>query len=111
MAYFPSTAKTAKIGPFGRLPTTITLAQIAAAAQVTTRALQYGFRKHYDTTPLAYLRTHRLQHAHRDLRAADPAARLTVAAVARKWGWVKPSRFTADYLQHYGRVPSRTLRK
>ena len=50
----------------------ITVADIAAAASVTVRAIQLAFRRHLDTTPLEYLRRVRLGHAHRDLLAADP---------------------------------------
>lgn len=51
----------------------ITIADIAAAAFVTIRAVQLAFRRHLDTTPTEYLRRVRLDHAHRDLVAADPA--------------------------------------
>ena len=88
----------------------ITLAGIAAAAGVTGRALQYAFRRHYDTTPTGYLRQVRLEHAHRDLRDAAPADGTTVAAIARTWGWASPAGFTAAYRRRYGQPPSQTLR-
>jgi AraC-like DNA-binding protein len=80
------------------------------AAGVTARALQYAFRRHYGTTPTGYLRQVRLDRAHQELRTADPAAGLTVQAVARRWGWSDSSKFTAAYQQQYGQLPSRTLR-
>ena len=88
----------------------ITLAGIAAAAGATGRALQYAFRRHYDTTPTGYLRQVRLEHAHRDLRDADPADGTTVAAIARTWGWASPAGFTAAYRRRYGQPPGQTLR-
>jgi AraC-like DNA-binding protein len=88
----------------------LTLSQIAAASGVTARALQYAFRRHYGTTPTGYLRQVRLDRAHQELRTADPAAGLTVQAVARRWGWSDSSKFTVAYQQQYGQVPSRTLR-
>src|SRR5689334_7312242 len=88
----------------------ITLADIAAAAGATGRALQYAFRRHYDTTPTGYLRQVRLEHAHRDLRDADPADGTTVAAIARTWGWASPAGFTAAYRRRYGQPPGQTLR-
>ena len=45
----------------------ITVADIAAAACVTVRAVQMAFRRGLDTTPTAYLRTVRLARAHREL--------------------------------------------
>ncbi|HEY2552686.1 MAG TPA: helix-turn-helix transcriptional regulator [Streptosporangiaceae bacterium] len=88
----------------------ITLADIAAAAHVTIRATQLAFRRHLDTTPLAYLRRVRLDLAHRQLIAADPG-RESVAAVASQWGFTSPSRFAAYYRQAYGVPPSLTLRR
>lgn len=86
----------------------ITLADIAAAAHVTTRAVQLAFRRNLDTTPMAYLRRVRLDLAHRQLEAADPATE-TVSAVAYQWGFSSPSRFAGYYRDAYGVPPSRTL--
>ncbi|GAB2581186.1 hypothetical protein Aab01nite_58180 [Paractinoplanes abujensis] len=88
----------------------ITLDQIAAAAGLSTRALQAGFRRHYDTTPTGYLQKVRLEHAHRDLQTADPADGATVAGIARRWGFPDHSRFSAAYRTTYGQTPSHTLR-
>jgi AraC-like DNA-binding protein len=88
----------------------ITLADIAAAAFVTTRAVQLAFRRHLDTTPMAYLRRVRIDHAHRQLQAADPA-RETVTAVAYRWGFSSVSRFTVYYRAAYGVPPSQTLHR
>ena len=82
---------------------------IAAAAHVTIRALQLSFRRHLGCTPTVYLRRVRLEHAHRDLIAADPQ-RETVTAVAYRWGFASHSRFTAHYRDAYGVLPSDTLR-
>jgi AraC-like DNA-binding protein len=84
-------------------------ADIATAARVTIRSLQLTFRRHLDTTPLAYVRRVRLEHAHRDLLRADPGS-TTVGAVAARWGFDNHSRFTAHYRATYGRTPSVTLR-
>ncbi|GAA3455470.1 AraC family transcriptional regulator [Dactylosporangium matsuzakiense] len=83
---------------------------VAAAAHVTIRTLQLAFRRHLDTTPGAYLRRVRLEHAHRDLLAGDPA-HTTVGAVAARWGFASHSRFTAHYHAAYGQAPSETLRR
>ncbi|MBX7268110.1 AraC family transcriptional regulator [Micromonospora sp. Llam7] len=83
-------------------------ADIAAAAQVSLRALQLAFRRHLDTTPMAHLRRVRLDRAHRDLLVADPRLD-TVSAIASRWGFLSHSRFTARYHATYGMPPSRTL--
>jgi len=84
-------------------------ADVAGAAHVTIRTLQLAFRRHLDTTPGAYLRRVRLEHAHRDLLSGDPAT-TTVGAVAARWGFASHSRFTAHYHAVYGQPPSDTLR-
>ena len=91
-----------------RQPVTVT--DVAAVAGTTARALQYAFRRHYDTTPTGYLRRVRLERAHRQLQAADPVTGATVAEIARRWGWANPAHFATAYRERYGMPPSHTLR-
>jgi AraC-like DNA-binding protein len=87
----------------------ITVADIAGAANVTIRAVQLAFRRHLGMTPREYRRRGRLDHAHRDLIAADPASQ-TVTAIACRWGFPSPGRFASLYRRAYGVTPSDTLR-
>ncbi|BBZ07405.1 hypothetical protein MDOR_15740 [Mycolicibacterium doricum] len=87
----------------------IGLAEIAAAANLTARAVQYMYRRHLGVTPLEYLRCVRLHFAHRDLEAADPAVD-TVNSIAARWGFSHAGRFSVAYRRMYGRQPSATLR-
>lgn len=89
----------------------VTVHDIAEAAGTGVRALQYGFRRHLDTTPLAYLRKVRLEKVHRDLQLADPACGDSVATIATTWGFAKSSRFAAEYFDAFGELPSQTLRR
>jgi AraC-like DNA-binding protein len=89
----------------------ISVADIAAAAHVTTRAIQFAFRRHLDTTPTAYLRQVRLARAHADLLTAEPGDGQSVTAVAARWSFASASRFTACYREVYGVPPSYTLRQ
>ncbi|MDH6612321.1 AraC-like DNA-binding protein [Streptomyces sp. SAI-208] len=89
----------------------LTVAQIAEAAHISVRALQYAFRRHLDTTPLAYLRQVRLAHAHAELAAADPESGATVTDIAARWGFYHPGRFATLYRHTYDRSPRRTLRE
>jgi AraC-like DNA-binding protein len=59
---------------------------------------------------MEYMRRVRLEYAHRDLLAADPA-RQTVTAIAYRWGFPSCSRFAAQYRQTYGVTPGHTLRQ
>jgi transcriptional regulator GlxA family with amidase domain len=88
----------------------ITLNEIAMAARLSPRGLQAAFRRHLDTTPLAHLRSIRMERAHRDLQSADPANGVSVAATAAKWGFTHLGRFAIDYRRRFGVYPSQTLR-
>lgn len=87
------------------------VAEVAAACHVSVRALQLAFRRHLDTTPMAYLRRVRLSRVHDELLAADPDGSVTVTEVAARWGLLGSGRFTARYREEYGEVPSATLRR
>jgi transcriptional regulator GlxA family with amidase domain len=87
----------------------IGLEDIAAAVNVSPRSVQYAFRRNLGTTPLEYLRRVRLDRAHRDLKAADPAHD-TVTAIAGRWGFSHAGRFSLAYKAAFGTAPSDTLR-
>ncbi len=85
----------------------LTIEDVARAARMSTRGLQYAFRRALDTTPTEWIRRARLSGAHRDL--TDPTAG-SVAEIARRWGFEHPSRFAAHYRAMYGVNPNRTMR-
>lgn len=87
----------------------ITVADIAAAAHVTIRALQHAFRRHRDTTPMGYVRLVRLRQAHLELLATDPTSSVTVTQVAARWGFFHPGRFARYYRDIHGCSPYQTL--
>lgn len=87
----------------------VTMAEVAAAAGIGVRALQHGFARHHGTTPMTYLRLLRLEHAHRELVAADPATGATVQAIAERCGLPHAGRFGAAYRTAYGTSPAVTL--
>jgi AraC-like DNA-binding protein len=81
----------------------ITVDDVAAACFISTRGLQYAFRRALDTTPAACLRRARLDGAHAELVSGTAAS---VVDVARRWGFSHPSRFAATYRLVYGSAPS-----
>lgn len=83
---------------------------LAQRSHIGVRALQSGFRRHYGTTPMGYVRAARLRQARRDLRNA-PSHEVTVATIAHRWGFTHLSRFAADYQEMFGELPSSTLRR
>ncbi len=81
----------------------ITIDDVAAASYISTRGLQYVFRRALDITPADALRRARLDGAHRDLRDGDGRS---VGEIARRWGFSNSSRFTVAYRETYGAAPS-----
>ena len=87
----------------------LTVADIAEAARVSVRALQLGFRRELDTTPMGYLRRVRLDAARAELLQAGDET--LVADVARRWAFVNLGRFAAQYRARFGENPADTLRR
>ncbi|MFF1541486.1 helix-turn-helix transcriptional regulator [Microbacterium sp. NPDC058269] len=81
----------------------ITIDDVAAASYISTRGLQYAFRRALDITPADALRRARLDGAHRDLRKGEGR---TVGEIARRWGFSNSSRFAAAYREAYGATPT-----
>lgn len=88
---------------------TLTVADLAACAGTSERALHAAFRRELGTTPMAYLRGRRLEAAREDLLAAEPGD--GVAAVAMRHGFSHLGRFAAAYRARFGETPSSTLRR
>lgn len=87
-----------------------TVGSLAASAGVSVRALQEGFRRHKDMSPLEYLRDVRLRRAHAALRAAHPGT-TTVGQIAAEWGFPHFGRFAGWYRAQFGEPPSHTLHR
>lgn len=83
--------------------------EIAAAAGLSPRGLQQSLRRHLDQTPGELLRGVRLDGARTDLLRGDRDA-LSVADVARAWGFGHLGRFSATYRARFGELPSESLR-
>ncbi|PVE23030.1 AraC family transcriptional regulator [Microvirga sp. KLBC 81] len=88
----------------------LSLADIAAHARVSARSLQNGFQSFRGMTPMAFLRSVRLQHVHRALLAADPAA-ATVTEIALACGFGHMGEFGTLYKRTFGETPKQTLAK
>ncbi|MFI6582865.1 AraC family transcriptional regulator [Embleya sp. NPDC050493] len=87
----------------------LTVEDVAEAVGVSVRALQEGFRRHLETTPVSYLRVVRLNRVRAELTAAAPGT-TTVTDVAYRWGFFHPGRFAIAYKEQFGEHPSQTLR-
>ena len=88
----------------------LTVEDIAEAVGVGVRALQSGFRRFADTTPMGYLREVRLRRVHSELLAADPES-VSVTDIATRWQFLHAGRFSVQYRERFGEKPSETLRR
>lgn len=86
----------------------ITLEQLVEVSGVSARALFDGFRRFRGCSPMAYLRSVRLDRVRQDLLGAREGE--TVTNIACKWGFYQFGRFAGQYRQAYGELPSETLR-
>ncbi|GJD75789.1 helix-turn-helix transcriptional regulator [Methylobacterium goesingense] len=102
----PRSLQTALDYIMANLGSPLMLADIAAAAGISVRSLQDRFRRDLGQTPVRFLIDQRLEHAHRDL--LSPGNTLSVAAIARRWGFAHPSNFGQRYRNRYGCTPSAT---
>lgn len=87
----------------------VTVQHVADAAFISTRGLHYAFTRDLGRSPSEVLRRIRLERARAELAASD--GRLTVAAVARRWGFANSSRFSQAYHRAFGEHPGVTLRR
>ncbi|MEJ8856953.1 AraC family transcriptional regulator [Variovorax robiniae] len=87
---------------------TLTLETVAKASGASVRGLCLAFQKHLQQSPMAYVRTARLERARQDLLSAPPGAQVT--DIALRWGFNHVGRFSTAYRKRYGESPLQTLR-
>lgn len=86
----------------------ITIGDLAAYAEVSSRVLFTGFRSFRNTSPIQYLKEVRLRHVREALLREQPASGV-VSAIAARWGFSHLGHFTTDYKRRFGESPSQTL--
>lgn len=86
------------------------LDDIARVACVSPRTLEVSFRRVHQQTPLAYLRTLRLDRVRQALQvAARQCLPVSVTELALQHGFTHMGRFAAYYKRRFGCAPSATL--
>jgi AraC-like DNA-binding protein len=93
----------------GHLHEQIRLEALAAVAGVRPRTLEAHFKLYLGTTPLGWVRRTRLALARQRLLRADGSASVTGVVLAS--GFSQLGRFAAQYREHFGELPSATLRR
>lgn len=84
------------------------LDDLASACGVTSRALQYAFRRELDCTPMDYLRRVRLDLVRRSLREGSVPS---VTDAAARLGFFNPGRFASSYREVFDENPRETLQR
>ncbi|HJQ15995.1 MAG TPA: AraC family transcriptional regulator [Allosphingosinicella sp.] len=84
------------------------LTDLAQAAGVSPRTLNYGFQRFRETTPMAYLKAVRLEHVRALLCANNDRS---VSDIAFDSGFTHMSKFCRYYHQRFGELPSATRRR
>ncbi|HSI51777.1 MAG TPA: helix-turn-helix domain-containing protein, partial [Ideonella sp.] len=84
----------------------LSVPQLCEALHVSRRTLQYAFEDEAGVSPLAYLRSVRLNGVRRLLR--DPHQSMSVQDAAAHWGFWNMSQFASDYRRQFGESASQT---
>ena len=86
----------------------ISIADVAVASGMSARTLSRAFGRHHGTTIKGFIKERRLEAANRILLAAAPGE-TNVTKVALDLGFDQLGRFSAEYRQAFGELPSQTL--
>ncbi len=87
----------------------LSLGDICQAAGINARSLQHSFRHKRSCSPMEFLRTIRMAEVRNGLM--QPTETTSVSGEAARWGFLHFGRFSGEYRQVYGELPSETLRR
>jgi AraC-like DNA-binding protein len=85
----------------------ITVEALASAAGASTRSIFKAFKDSRNCSPMAFVKSIRLQRAREMLQ--HPESTTTVVSTAFACGFLNPGHFARDYRLAYGELPSVTL--
>lgn len=85
----------------------ITVEALASAAGASTRSVFKAFKDARNCSPMAFVKSIRLQHAREMLQRPEGAT--TVVSTAFACGFLNPGHFARDYRLAFGELPSVTL--
>jgi len=90
---------------------TLTAADLARYSNVSLRTLYDRFKKIKGVTPQAYIKVRRLRKIYRHIHSSSAGRVRSVTEVAMDFGFTHLGRFSSDYKQLFGELPSETLRR
>jgi AraC family ethanolamine operon transcriptional activator len=86
----------------------LSLFDICRELAVNERTLHYAFQELRGLSPMAYVKSRRLNAVRQELKTA-PAGTTTVHEIAQRWGFWHTGEFAADYRRLFGELPSQTF--
>jgi len=84
------------------------LSDLCIIANVSERTLRYAFQERYGISPVQFVRSWRLNAAHRLLKQ-PVKEKMTIADIAGTCGFLDPSMFAKHYRSLHGELPSETI--
>lgn len=87
-----------------------TLQDLCKFLNTSKSPLNYGFQEVFGISPMAYLKRLRLYSIHKALKTADPT-QTKVVDLAHRFGFWHMGRFSQEYKQMFGELPSATLQQ
>jgi len=87
----------------------ITLEDLSRLAGVTSRTLHNAFRRYYNSTPMEYVRSVKVQKVHEELMNAD--ADIKITELLTRYSIYNFGRFARLYRTRYGYLPSETIKR
>jgi AraC-like DNA-binding protein len=86
------------------------IGELAEQVHLSVSALQEGFARAIQLSPMRYLRKLRLDRVRTELLEANPSD-TTVTEIAARWGFLHHGHFAAAYRAEFGESPTQTLRR
>ncbi len=86
------------------LKDSISVREVAKAAGISRRTLEYAFRDRYNFSPKEFINSQRMVMVRRDL-LSEPD---TITKLAHRWGYSHMSQFAREYRRQFGELPSQT---
>lgn len=94
-----------------KLTEPLRLSELCRHSHLKIRSLEYGFREVTGLTPVAYIRSLRLNSVRRALQDNLPASKRSISEIAMDAGFWHLSQFSMDYRRMFGETPSDTRRR
>jgi AraC family ethanolamine operon transcriptional activator len=93
-----------------RLAEPLRLSELCRHANMKIRTLEYGFREVTGLTPVAYIRSLRLNSVRRALLQKTSGSQRSISEIAMDAGFWHLSQFAMDYRRFFGETPTETRR-